>query len=78
MFKIGQIININNRQGCICFVTNYQNVPYINVSFEDNGLEFKTYSVKLKKDEVVLKEVVDKELLTELNTIFVADRIGDA
>ena len=69
--EIGAIINIDGKNGTVCFLTKYNGKNYVNIAFDN--LEYKIYEYDLKDDQVGLALVKDAELLSKLSEIFIAD-----
>ena len=75
MFKEGQILNINGEKGIICFVTEFNNSVYINVSFGEEQFNFRVYRVEIEGSEAVFFEEKNNDILQELYAIFVSNSI---
>lgn len=75
MFKEGQIIKINGEKGIVCFVAEYKNKTYLNISFGEDKYTFKFYRVEIEGKETVFYEEKDQRTIEKLTTKFVSDCI---
>jgi hypothetical protein len=74
--QVGRIININNREGIICFVGTLEGINYINVCFDDEN-EYKIYSVKKDGEDFILKSESNPNTIASLMAIWASEELDN-
>ena len=72
--QVGRIININNREGIICFVGTLNGGNYINVCFEDEN-EYKIYRVTKDGDDFILNQETNRDVISSLLAIWASEEL---
>lgn len=77
MIEVGNDITIGGREGTIVFVTNYNNIDYINVCYGEESFEYKIYKYKIENEKLMVSEETDENVLSELCSIFINEELDN-
>ena len=79
MLEEGMALEVDGREGMVCFTMEYESKKYVNLFFDDDNKEYKIYEYNIDdkggSDNIWLKLVDDMELLTELSSEFALEVI---
>ncbi len=62
--SIGSVLEIDGKEGVVCFFENYKNKKYANIAFDNN--EYKIYRVETDNDEEYLTLETNHDIINEL------------
>ena len=75
IIKEGQVIDLKEGEGIVCFKKVINGDLYLNIAFEEEQTHFQIYQVAIQNDSVFFKKVTNPKIKEELTAQWIAEEL---